>query len=141
MKHAKGFTLVELMITVAIIGILSAIAIPAYGNYVVRGKLVEATGELANGRIRFEQFFQDNRTYLGAEAAVCPATTKYFTYNCGTPTATTYTLTANSAANQGLGAAGDYAYNINESNVKATTKFAGAVNGSPCWIMKAGDSC
>jgi type IV pilus assembly protein PilE len=141
MNHANGFTLVELMITVAIIGILSAVAIPSYSNYVVRGKLVEATGELANGRIRFEQYFQDNRNYDNAETAVCPAATKYFTYNCVTPTATTYTITAVSVANQGLGAAGDYTYTINESNIKATTQFAGAASTETCWLMKEGDTC
>lgn len=139
MKHANGFTLIELMIAVAIIGILSAIAIPAYGDYVVRGKLVEATSELANGRIKLEQFFQDNRAY-DATGTPCPAATKYFTYACVT-TATTYTITAAGKASQGLGAAGDYTYTINESNVKATTNFKGVANTSQCWLMKAGDSC
>ncbi|MEQ1526945.1 MAG: type IV pilin protein [Gallionella sp.] len=140
-KYSTGFTLIELMIAVAVIGILSAIAIPAYSSYVVRGKLVEATGELANGRIRFEQYFQDNRTYVGAEAAVCPAETDYFTYDCGTPTATTYTLTAESAVGEGLGAAGDYTYTINESNTKRTTKFNGVASTATCWQMKEGETC
>lgn len=137
-KYSTGFTLIELMIAVAVIGILSAIAIPAYSSYVVRGKLVEATGELANGRIRFEQYFQDNRTYVGA---TCPAATKYFTYDCGTPTATTYTITAENAVNQGLGTAGDYAYTINENNAKRTTNFNGGVSTATCWVMKEGETC
>jgi type IV pilus assembly protein PilE len=148
MKYANGFTLIELMITIAIIGILAAVAIPAYGDYVVRGKLVEATSTLADGRIKFEQWFQDNRTYAGAEAAttattpgVCPDATKYFTYNCGAPTASSYTLTAASKANQGLGVAGDYTYTIDQANLKQTTKFKGVANTATCWLMKAGDSC
>lgn len=148
MKYANGFSLIELMIVVVIIGVLSSIAIPSYNQYVVRGKLVEATSTLADGRIKFEQWFQDNRTYAGAEAAptatppgVCPPATKYFTYNCGTPNANTYTLTAASKANEGLGAAGDYTYTINQNNAKATTRFAGTASTAACWIMKQGESC
>lgn len=147
MKHQNGFSLLELMITVAIVGYLSSIAIPAYTSYIIRGKLVEASSTLADGRIKFEQYFQDNRTYVGAEnattanpAGACPPATKYFIYGC-VAAAATYTLTAASKANQGLGAVGDYTYTINESNAKRTTKFAGAANASTCWLMKAGDSC
>ena len=140
MKFTKGFTLVEILIVVALIGILAAVAIPSYTDYVIRGKLVDATTQLSDGRIKLEQFFQDNRTYVGW---TCPAPTKYFSFDCDTParTSTTYTLTASSNANQGLGVAGDYSYTINESNAKATTKFAGQTSSAACWLMKKSDSC
>jgi type IV pilus assembly protein PilE len=139
MKYAKGFTLIELMIVVTIIAIIAAVAIPAYGDYVVRGKLVDATAQLADGRIKLEQFFQDNRAYDSA-GSPCPASTKYFTINCA-PTSSTYTITAASNANTGLGAAGDYTYTIDETNTKKTTKFAGQASTAACWLMKKGDSC
>jgi len=139
MNKAKGFTLIELMIVVAVIAILAVVAIPAYGDYVIRGKLVDATTQLSDGRVKIEQFFQDNRAY-DATGSPCPTSTKYFTISCA-PTASTYTLTAASNANTGLGAAGDYTYTIDETNAKKTTKFAGQVSTAACWLMKKGDSC
>ncbi|MFZ2541190.1 MAG: type IV pilin protein [Gallionella sp.] len=143
MKFAKGFTLVELMIVVAIIGILASVAVPSYNNYVIRGKLVDASSQLSDGRVKLEQFFQDFRAYDNSNGGTppCPAQTKYFTFSCNAPTATTYTLTATNKSNQGLGTAGDYTYTIDETNSRATTKFAGAAVAASCWFMKQGDSC
>jgi type IV pilus assembly protein PilE len=148
MNKQKGFTLVELLIVVAIVGILAKIALPMYTSYLVRGKLVEAQSTLTSARVAMEQYYQDHRTYTGGDASVsaspagiCPAATTYFTYSCSAPTSTTYTLTASSNAGQGLGAANDYVYTIDQSNSKATTTFAGTANASACWISKSGQSC
>jgi len=145
MKHAKGFTLIEIMIVVALIGVLAAIAVPAYNDYIVRGKLVDATAQLSDARIKLEQFFQDTRAYDGSKGGTVPipAPTKYFTFALSNLAPLTYTVTASSLAGQGIGNAGDYTYTINESNVKKTTKFGGtALNANNgCWLMKKGDSC
>ncbi|NNM82923.1 MAG: prepilin-type N-terminal cleavage/methylation domain-containing protein [Burkholderiales bacterium] len=144
MHMQKGFTLIELLIVVAIIGLLSAIAIPMYGSYVVRGKLIEAPNNLANFRVLMEQYYQDNRSYSNAGGACGAAlpTGKYFTYTC-TPggSGASYTATATGNSGVGIGNSGDYTYTVDSSNNQATTKFAGAAVTYACWITKAGDSC
>lgn len=135
MKKQQGFTLIELMIVVAIIGVLARIAWPMYTNYMVRGKIAEAFATLTTARVQFEQFYQDNRTYVGAP---CPTATTYFSYACK-PAANTYTIQADNVANKGLGAAGSYAYTINESNVRATPAFPSgnsSTNSTNSWITK-----
>lgn len=138
-QNAKGFTLIEVMIVVAIIAILAAIAVPAYSDYVIRGKLSEATSNLGQLRVRAEQFFQDNRTYVGMLCAPANAAdAKYFQYACSSaPTATTYTLTATGIAAQGTGG---FVYNVDQTNAKSSTATATGWPSNPtCWTTsKAG---
>lgn len=143
MKAQNGFTLVELMITVVIVGILAAVAVPAYTDYVTRGKLAEASTELAAMRVKLEQFYQDNRTYSGAcvadTVAALPAG-KYFTYAC-TLAASTFTVTATGVAAQGTGG---FSYTINQDNAKTTASVpTGWSLPSPntCWVAKKGGAC
>ena len=131
MGAQKGITLIELMVVVAIVAILASIGIPAYNDYVTRGKVAEATSALSTGRVRMEQFFQDNRTYAGG---TCPAATEHFTYACSSLSATTYTITAT-----GKGTLSAFSYSINEANTKASATPWG--NGATCWIMRKGDAC
>jgi type IV pilus assembly protein PilE len=131
MKTSRGFTLIEVMIVVAIIGILASIALPSYSDYVRRGQVQEATTSLSDGRVKIEQFFQDNQTYA---AGPCPSATKYFTFACNPLTATAFTITAT-----GQGSVAGYDYTIDQNANKTSTTSWG--NGLTCWILKKGDSC
>lgn len=65
-SRQAGFTLIELMIVVAIVGILAAIAWPAYQNYVESARRADAQGALMSLANAMERFHTTNRTYAGA---------------------------------------------------------------------------
>lgn len=62
-KTPFGFTLIELMITVAVIAILAAVALPSYQRYVVRGKRAAAQSQMMEIANREQQYFLANRAY------------------------------------------------------------------------------
>jgi type IV pilus assembly protein PilE len=94
----RGFTLIELMITVAIVGILAAIAYPSYTNYVLRGYRSEGLAMLSDAAARMERFYAQNNTYAGATLAtlgITNANSPNGRYTLSLPaaaTATTYSL-------------------------------------------------
>lgn len=141
-QQQKGFTLLELLIVVGIIGILSAIAIPSYRDYVIRGKITEATSNLGDMRIKLEQFYQDNRTYVGAcvGGTIAPLPTgRAFTYSCPTLTAATYSVRALGNASEGMSG---FDYTIDQSNAKATVSVApGWTLTAGCWVTKKDGAC
>ena len=147
MKRNSGFTLIELMIVVAVIGVLAAIAIPNYNEYVIRSKITEGLAGLSQMATKLEQHFQDNRSYVGAcpafgTAAVAarPQDTNNFTYTCPTLSATTYTVLAT-----GTGSMLGFIYTISPNDVKSTTGVGGGWSAaglpSTCWVKNKGGGC
>ncbi|RTL19816.1 MAG: prepilin-type N-terminal cleavage/methylation domain-containing protein [Burkholderiales bacterium] len=144
---AQGFTLIEVMITVAIVAILAAVALPQYRDYVTRSRLADASTGLSTVRAQMERYFQDNRTYADTGNFVSPCnnpnasalTFGSFVISCtGTLNATQFTLQA-----VGSGAVNGFTYTINQQDVRATTSLPSDW-GSQCatkWITKKGDTC
>ncbi|HTP62518.1 MAG TPA: type IV pilin protein [Burkholderiales bacterium] len=141
MRATKGFTLIELITVVGIVAIISVVAIPSYTEYSTRGKIAEATSALSDGRIKMEQFFQDNRTYVGGPT---PTATQYFTYSVSGTSTTTYVISAigNTTGNTSMNG---WTMTIDQTNTKRTTAapagWAAAVMPTSCWITKKNGLC
>jgi type IV pilus assembly protein PilE len=145
--HAAGFTLIEVMITVAIIAIIAAVALPNYIDYVTRSRIVEAKTNLADMRTRLEQYFFDNRSYptaciasasgpAGAGKIYLPASAKFFAVTC-TLTDSTYTVTAT-----GTGSMVGFVYTIDQANTRKTTGVpSGWTSSAVCWVSRKNGDC
>lgn len=109
MKSSKGFTLIEVMITVIIVAVLASIAVPSYNRQVTKTRRTDCQGVLINFSLNMERFFAANNTYIGAAdggatgaplatvfPSECPldAGTKYYDLTITAATASNYTLTA-----------------------------------------------
>lgn len=136
---AAGFTLIEVMITVAIVAILASVAYPAYTDYVIRGRLADATNELMAMRANMEQFFQDNRTYVGGPCATS-RTVRTFTIACADDdiSATAYTVTAT-----GSGVTDGFSFTIDQSG-QTTSQMSQAWGSTTCtgtsFLTKRGET-
>lgn len=135
-RVAKGFTLIEVMITIAIIGVLTAVALPQYRDYVLRARLTDAFSGLAGAQPTAEQYWANGRTFEGLDARL-PAPTANFTFSLTSATVSAYTITAT-----GIGPATGFAYTINQSGTRATTVAPAAWGTSAsCWVDRKGGAC
>ncbi|MDY0973617.1 type IV pilin protein [Massilia sp. CFBP9012] len=142
MQRQSGFTLVEIMIAVVIIGILTAVALPSYSSYVMRARLAEAHSTLASTQPKLEQFWANTRSYEDfndpdLDPQLMPANTDNFVYTLENASATGYQLVAT-----GRAAAADFKYTLTQAGARATTGAPqGWTRSDSCWVDRKDGSC
>lgn len=140
----RGFTLIEVMITVALLALLAAIGYPQYTNHVATGYITEAHADLMDYKNKMESYYQDEKTYRTGTGSVCGVqpgayntTGKKFAYGC-TAADETFTLTATSSLPllNGMG------FSINNNGAKQTFKQTTAtITQATCWAKHRGGAC
>lgn len=144
-SKSAGVTLLELMVVLAAMAILTAIALPAYRDYVLRGHLASATEGLTAMRARMEKHFQNRRTYetSGGDTTPCQDTTVsnrtfgVFVVDCASVSATAFQLRATGSA-----PAAGFVFTLDERDQRATTSAAsGWATCASRWLTRKGDTC
>jgi type IV pilus assembly protein PilE len=134
-KPAPGFTLIEIMIVVAIIGILVSIAMPNYRDYVMRARVVDAFSGLGSVQNAAEEFWNTSNPHTYAGLTPLP-TGQNFTFTLVSADASSYVVQAN-----GTGTMAGFTYTIDQSGNRATTATVGWGTSTSCWINRKGSQC
>ena len=137
-QRARGFTLVEVMITVAIVAILSAVAVPQYSSYVTRGRLAEAFSSLGAVQPLAEQHWSNQRSYAGLGGLnAFPRASQNFDYALTAADAASYTVTAT-----GKGSVLGFVFTIDQNGNRATTAApSGWTANAGCWTDRKSGEC
>lgn len=128
-KLDRGFTLIELMIVVAIVALLAAIAVPSYARYVEKARRADAKSALLDAAQRLERCYTQNNTYLGCPVATGLTAEGFYTIAAPTQTANAFTLTAAPAGPQ----AGDTRCGTFTLQSDGTRVASGSLGTDRCW--------
>ncbi|SDX73472.1 type IV pilus assembly protein PilE [Variovorax sp. YR634] len=131
------------MIVVAIVAILAAIAVPLYGEYVLRGRIPDATSNLSALSVKMEQGYQDSRSYnlagsttkclIDTQTTALTSTNKSFDFSC-VATADTFTIKASGKTATMPG----FEFTIDQKGGKTSKGKTGWTAGTNCWITNKG---
>jgi type IV pilus assembly protein PilE len=148
-----GFSLIELMVAVAIAGILAAVAVPNYQDYVRRSTFPGAFSSLSDWRVKLEQFYQSHRNYgipgqpqpcgqdAGGNGISFPSASGNFLFSCTlTGLAPHQDQAYQLSASGKSGVAAGYTFTLDSDNLRQTSRFAGKEVSRSCWLVK-GNEC
>lgn len=132
MFKQRGFTLIELMVAVAVIGILTAIALPSYQRYVFRSKIPAGLEALAAYQARMEQGYQDTGNYGLNTCSTTIPTVANFTLVCTTSNSgQAFTVTLS-----GAGSMAGLSYSVDQDGTRKTLAHPFGVPPQSCWSLR-----
>jgi len=138
-KRIQGFSLIELMIAVAILGIIVAVGYPAYTDQVRKSRRAEGMGELLDLADRMERFYSDKGTYAGASLGnagtdIYTTTTAkgYYTLSINSQTATDFSVSAAPTTKGGQNRDKCGTFTLTGQGTKSITTSSGYTNDM-CW--------
>jgi type IV pilus assembly protein PilE len=132
----RGFTLIELVVTMAIVALLAAIAYPSYINYVRRGNRTDATRNMVQMAQALERCYSQAFTYAGCTAVpagTSNSTQGYYTITVAIASASQYTLTAVPNGTPQSGDAPCQTFTLSSAGVQGALDGGGADNTGKCW--------
>jgi len=141
--RGRGFTTLEILVAVALVGVLATLALPSFATYVARARLIDAATRLADQRAKMEQYFLDRRSYVdagGSCGAVPPAVAPAdpFDVTCSA-TASTYRIVATGRAAGGMSG---FALAVDESGQRTTLAVpVGWTRTADCWTTRPDGTC
>jgi type IV pilus assembly protein PilE len=140
---ARGFTTLELLAAVTIVGILASLVVPSYAAYIKRSHVLDAAMRLSDHRAKMEQYFLDRRSYIdtaGACGVAPPGSVNGDAFDVGcAATASTYRITV--AGRTGSVMAG-FAYAVDETGTRSTQSVPQGWTRTPdCWTARPDGSC
>ena len=140
-RTPRGFTLIELMVAVALVAILAAAAVPNYREHVLRSQITDATQALSDARAAMEQHYLNQRAYTGGPCATAKTVGTFSIACTTTPTAEAYSITAT-----GSQSTAGFTFAVDHHGTQRTLALPsgwGSVpsGGYPCWIGRKGQTC
>ncbi|HCA89707.1 MAG: type IV pilin [Legionellaceae bacterium] len=137
-QNLIGFTLIEILIVLVIVGILISFAYPAYRQYILSANRVDAMSALTQDQTIFERCYAQNFSY----SATCAARPSYprnseqnlYSISVSNLTATTFTLTATAIGNQTKDTK-CRSFSLNQANQKTAVDSSGANQDATCWNL------
>ena len=139
-SRQQGFTLIEVLVTLAMVSIIAAVALPAYSGYVARSKVPPGLEALSSTATRMEQFYQDTGNYgvgsCGSGYVMPTPSTSYSAVSCVlTNLGQGFDMTIT-----GIGALSGYQYSINHRGERKTLAHPKGLPSGNCWSVK-GTTC